>query len=128
MLKHLKSQFGADEAATKAWYAHWITEGFGGLEDYVAQTRLSGRFCFGDSVTMADICLVPQIFNAARFDCPLDDYPMLKAIFDRCMELDAFRARSRTRRRTPSKRSMIFPKTGIDFGCLASSRTRLNSA
>jgi maleylacetoacetate isomerase len=92
VLKHLKTQFGADEAATKAWYAHWITQGFRGLEDYLAQTRLHGRYCCGDSVTMADICLVPQVFNAARFDCPVDDYPIIKAIFERCMELDAVKS------------------------------------
>jgi maleylacetoacetate isomerase len=92
VLKHLKTQFGADEAATKAWYTHWITQGFRGLEDYLAQTRVHGRYCFGDSVTMADICLVPQVFNAARFDCPVDDYPIIKAIFERCMELDAVKS------------------------------------
>lgn len=91
VLKHLKAQFGADEAATKAWYAHWVTEGFRGLEAYLADTQLHGAFCFGDSVTMADICLVPQVFNAARFDCPVDGYPIIKGIFGRCMELDAFR-------------------------------------
>ncbi|WP_315837810.1 maleylacetoacetate isomerase [Bradyrhizobium prioriisuperbiae] len=91
VLKHLKAQFGADETATKAWYAHWVTEGFRGLEDYLADTKLHGAFCFGDSVTMADICLVPQVFNAARFDCSVDDYPIIKGIFGRCMELDAFR-------------------------------------
>jgi maleylacetoacetate isomerase len=92
VLKHLAAQFGADEAATKLWYRHWIEEGLGGLEDYVGDAQRSGRFCYGDSVTMADICLVPQIFNAQRFDCPLDRYPLLNAIFERCMMLDAFRS------------------------------------
>jgi maleylacetoacetate isomerase len=90
VLKHLNAQFGADEATTKVWYAHWITEGFRGLEDYLSAEKRHGRFCLGDSVTMADICLVPQVFNAARFDCPVDGYPIIKAIFDRCMTLDAF--------------------------------------
>jgi maleylacetoacetate isomerase len=92
VLKHLKTQFGADETATKAWYAHWITQGFRGLEDYLARMRLHGRYCLGDSVTMADICLVPQVFNAARFDCPVDGYPIIKAIFERCVELDAVKS------------------------------------
>ena len=91
VLKHIQKQFGADEAATKTWYGHWIAEGLGGLEAYVAGAGRAGRFCYGDNVTMADICLVPQIFNAQRFDCPLDDYPVLTAIFERCMALDAFR-------------------------------------
>jgi maleylacetoacetate isomerase len=90
VLKRLQSQFGADEGATKTWYAHWIAEGLGGLESYVAGSGMAGRFCCGDGVTMADICLVPQIFNAKRFDCPVDPYPTLMAIFDRCMALDAF--------------------------------------
>ncbi len=92
VLKRIQSQFGADEAATNAWYRHWIAEGLGGLESYLASARLSGRFCYRDSVTMADVCLVPQIFNAQRFGCPLQDYPALNAIFARCMELDAFRS------------------------------------
>jgi glutathione S-transferase len=46
---------------------------------------------FDDSITMADICLVPQVFNAARFDCPVEDYPLVRGIFERCMRLDAFR-------------------------------------
>ncbi len=92
VLKHLKAQFGADEAATNAWYEHWIAEGLSGLEGYLTREGMSGDFCYGDTVTMADICLVPQIFNARRFNCPLDAYPKLLAITDRCMTLDAFRA------------------------------------
>jgi maleylacetoacetate isomerase len=92
VLKHLKAQFGTDEAATNAWYEHWITEGLSGLEGYLAREGLSGDFCYGNTVTMADICLVPQIFNARRFNCSLDAYPKLLAITDRCMTLDAFRA------------------------------------
>ena len=90
VLKRLQSQFGADDKATKAWYAHWIAEGLGGLEHYVADTGKAGAFCCGDRVTMADVCLVPQIFNAQRFGCPVDPYPTLMAIFERCMALDAF--------------------------------------
>ena len=92
VLKRIQSQFGADETATNTWYRHWIAEGLGGLESYVAGAGLSGQFCHGDGVTMADVCLVPQIFNAQRFGCPLDNYPLLNAIFVRCMELDAFRS------------------------------------
>jgi maleylacetoacetate isomerase len=90
VLKHIQTQFGANEATTKVWYQHWIAEGLGGLESYVKSAGVHGQFCYGDSVTMADICLAPQIFNAKRFDCPLDGYPILNAIFARCMTLDAF--------------------------------------
>jgi maleylacetoacetate isomerase len=89
VLKHLKTQFGADEAATKTWYAHWITEGFRGLEGYFNDTKRHGTYCLGDSFTMADICLVPQVFNAARFDCSVDAYPVIKRIFENCMQLPA---------------------------------------
>lgn len=92
VLKHLKAQFGADEATTNAWYEHWVTEGLSSLESYLAREGMSGDFCYGNTVTMADICLVPQIFNARRFNCSLDAYPKLLAITDRCMKLDAFRA------------------------------------
>jgi maleylacetoacetate isomerase len=92
VLKRIQSQFGADEAATKVWYQHWVAEGLGGLESYIASERRHGRFCCGDTVSMADICLVPQIFNAKRFDCPLDAYPIINAIFANCMALDAFRS------------------------------------
>ncbi len=90
VLKRLKAQFAADDAAVDVWYRHWIAEGLSGLEDYLRKERISGRFCYGDAVTMADICLVPQIFNARRFNCPLDSYPTLLAITDRCMQLEAF--------------------------------------
>lgn len=91
VLKRIQSQLGADEAAVKTWYAHWIAEGLSDLESYVAGERRHGLYCYGDEVSMADICLVPQIFNARRFDCPVDAYPTLMAIFERCMALDAFR-------------------------------------
>jgi maleylacetoacetate isomerase len=90
VLKHLAAQFGADEAATKAWYAHWIAEGFEGLEEYVGKMGVHGTYCLGDTVSMADVCLVPQVFNAKRFACALDDYPIITGIFDRCMRLEAF--------------------------------------
>lgn len=90
VLMHIRSAFGADEDAVNVWYAHWIAEGLRGLEDYLASTGQSGEFCHGDQVSMADVCLVPQIFNAQRFNCPLDDYPMTMRIFARCMKEDAF--------------------------------------
>ncbi len=107
VLKHIQMQFGADEAATKTWYRHWIAEGLGGLESYVASAGVARRFCYGDTVTMADICLVPQIFNAQRFDCSLDDYSTLTAIFERCMALDFL---SRDAAQHPGRR--ILNRTG----------------
>ena len=84
LLDGLVSQFGADPAAVKTWYAHWMAEGLSGLEAYLAESARHGRYCCGDQVSMADICLVPQIFNAQRFDCDLVPYPITMAIFARC--------------------------------------------
>lgn len=74
VLKRL-SELGLDQAARDDWYRHWVREGFHGLEALAAPR--AGRFLFGDSVTLADICLVPQMFNARRFDVDLAPYPTL---------------------------------------------------
>jgi maleylacetoacetate isomerase len=75
VLKYLKGELGQDQGAVDAWYRHWITEGLAPLEA-VAAPR-AGAFLFGDAPTIADICLVPQLYNARRFDVPLDAYPTL---------------------------------------------------
>ena len=90
VLKYLDATLDADEAARNAWYRHWIAEGFAALEA-LAKPR-AGRFLFGDSPTLADLCLVPQVFNARRFDVPLDDYPTLVAADAEANVLDAFAA------------------------------------
>jgi maleylacetoacetate isomerase len=91
VLKYLKSAYGLDDASVNGdWYAHWIAEGFTGLEGFLARERRSGDYCLGEQVTMADVCLVPQVFNAQRFDCDLAPYPTVMGIFERCMKLAAF--------------------------------------
>ena len=90
VLGYLTGELGHDEAAKLAWYRHWIAEGLSALEALVAGHPETGRFCHGDAPGLADICLVPQIFNAKRYDCPLDGYPSLMRIFDACMMLPAF--------------------------------------
>jgi maleylacetoacetate isomerase len=90
VLKRLQSQFGASEDATNEWYRHWIAEGLSGLEEFVLQQGRSGQFALGNAVTVADICLVPQIFNARRFGCELGHYSKLNDIFENCMKLPAF--------------------------------------
>jgi maleylacetoacetate isomerase len=93
VLKYLKTACGLDDARVNGeWYAHWIAEGFAGLEGLLALRKLNGAFCLGDRITMADVCLVPQVFNAQRFDCDLKPYPTVTAIFERCMKLPAFSA------------------------------------
>ncbi len=90
VLKYLENELGHDEATRNAWYAHWISEGFIGLEGLLAQRGLAGKFCLGDRVSMADVCLAPQVFNAQRFKCPTDDYPLLMGIYENCMALQPF--------------------------------------
>ncbi len=90
VLKYLKTEFGQPQEAVDAWYAHWITEGLAPLEA-VAAPR-AGAFLFGDAPTIADICLVPQLYNARRFNVRLDDYPTLLRADRIAAALDAFAA------------------------------------
>lgn len=92
VLTYLTKQMGVSEDAKLAWYRHWIALGFTALEGLLAGHPNTGRFCHGDTPTMADICLVPQVFNAKRFDCPLDAYPTVMRIHDACQALPAFAA------------------------------------
>ncbi len=90
VLNYLVGDLGHDKNDRLAWYRHWIATGLTGLEALAAGHPSTAAFCHGASPTMADICLVPQIFNAKRYQCPLDDYPTLIAIFDNCLALPAF--------------------------------------
>lgn len=90
VLNHLRDAFGIDEAGRQRWYAHWIAEGLTAVEALLAASPATGPFCHGASPTIADILLVPQVFNAQRMDCPLDAYPTIRAIVERCRALPAF--------------------------------------
>ncbi len=90
VLRHLKAAFGAEEDKLNNWYRHWIAEGFKGLEGTLAKSGKSGRYCYRDMVTMADCCLVPQVFNAQRYECDLSLYPLLMRIHENCMKLAPF--------------------------------------
>ena len=90
VLTYLTKQLDVSEQAKLAWYRHWVALGFTALEGLLAGHPQTGRFCHGDSPTMADICLVPQVFNAKRFDCPLSAYPTVMRIHDTCQALPAF--------------------------------------
>jgi maleylacetoacetate isomerase len=89
VLLHLKAAFGADQAARDDWYRHWIEVGFAALESQLA-ARASGPFCLGDTPTLADICLVPQVANARRLDMPIASWPRISAVNDACLALRAF--------------------------------------
>jgi maleylpyruvate isomerase len=88
-LQHLKRALGQSEDQVNAWYRHWIADGFAKLEADLTRGG-TGRFCHGDSPTMADCCLVPQVFNAQRYQSDLAPYPTVMRIFDACMRLEAF--------------------------------------
>jgi maleylacetoacetate isomerase len=93
VLKYLKSAYGLDDdKVNKNWYPHWIAEGFRGLETFLGEHGRAGTYCLGDTVTMADVCLVPQVFNAERFGCDVAPYPTVQRIYQACLALPAVQA------------------------------------
>ncbi len=88
VMLYLKHELGADDAAVGRWYAHWIHEGFRAAE--ITAAAHGGPFVFGAEPTLADACLVPQLYNARRFDVPVDAFPRLVAIDAHCNGLPAF--------------------------------------
>jgi maleylacetoacetate isomerase len=100
VLKYLSGSLGIAQEQRDVWYAHWITEGLTALE---AMARPgAGKFLFGDEPTIADICLVPQLYNARRFDIPLEDYPTLLRADESANGLDAFAAAHPDRQEVPA--------------------------
>jgi maleylacetoacetate isomerase len=89
VLRYLVKELKLGEEQKNAWYRHWVAEGLAVVEQRLASPA-TGRFCHGDTPTLADCVLVPQIHNAQRFDCPLGLYPTVMRVFDECMRLDAF--------------------------------------
>jgi maleylacetoacetate isomerase len=90
MLKRLAQQFGASEEARNEWVRIGIREGFDAIEALLKRLGSNGRFCLGDAVTLADICLVPQVFNAHRFGIDLAPWPLIAGIERHCLSLPAF--------------------------------------
>ena len=90
VLKYLKNTLAVSDEQKTAWYHHWIIQGFTAFEARLAQTGSNGQFCAGDHPTMADCCLIPQVYNANRFQCPLDQFPLIQAINTHCLNLPAF--------------------------------------
>jgi maleylacetoacetate isomerase len=89
---YLRSEFGADSAAVSRWASHWIQRGFAALERRVERGPTDGRHCYGEAVTLADVCLVPQMYNARRFKVDLSAFPRLTAICGHLESLPAFAA------------------------------------
>jgi maleylacetoacetate isomerase/maleylpyruvate isomerase len=92
VLQYLGGQFGASDAAKGEWYRHWLALGLAALETRLARESATGAFCHGDMPTLADVCLVPQLYNARRYALDLAPYPSLVAIESRCLALPAFAA------------------------------------
>lgn len=90
VLGYLDKELHADEAARDRWYAHWVAEGLSAIDAMLAGRPGPGPFCLGGSPTIADICLVPQVFNAWRYKVPTDPYPRVCAVVDACLALPAF--------------------------------------
>ena len=90
VLRMLKQELGVSEEVKQQWIQHWVKLGFAALEQQLAASPQRGRFCFGDTPTMADCCLIPQIFNARRFEVDMTPYPTLTAIDEACFQLKAF--------------------------------------
>lgn len=88
VLKYLVRELKLDDAAKTAWYRHWVREGLEAFERQLAR-RPPSRFCYGDTLTLADCCLVPQIFNAQRFDCDLNGLPRTVAAYEAAMQVEA---------------------------------------
>ena len=92
VLHYLVRGLSVDEDGKNAWYRHWVESGLGTVEHQLAGHPATGRFCHGDAPTLADCTLVPQIFNARRFDCRLEHVPTVMRVFEECMNLPAFQS------------------------------------
>jgi maleylpyruvate isomerase len=90
VLRYLKHELGVANDAKDGWYRHWVESGFASLEKRLAGDARVGKFCFGDTPTLADLCLVPQMFNARRFNIDVSRFPTIVRISDHAEQLDAF--------------------------------------
>ena len=88
VLAYLKDQFSIDQAGRDEWYRHWIRLGFAAIDRQLSERNT--RYCTGDTPTIADVCLVPQVFNAKRLDVDLAPYPRIRQVFDALMAVPAF--------------------------------------
>lgn len=88
VLRYLEVDLGCDQLKRMIWYHRWVADGFKAFEARVKD--LPGDFCCGDAPTLADICLVPQVYNAKRYEVDLGPFPTIRTISDRCHEIEAF--------------------------------------
>lgn len=87
VLNRLKQQFQASEEQVMAWYHHWLKAGFDAFEQQLEPLVRTKPVCLGETLSLADVCLIPQVYNAKRFNFPMDNYPLINAINDYCLTL-----------------------------------------
>ncbi len=90
VLNQLKEEFNATEQQIHGWYHHWLAQGFDAFEERLQHLKRSKAVCIGNTPTLADICLIPQVYNAKRFAFPMSSYPLINEINDYCLTLSAF--------------------------------------
>ncbi|CAN0571051.1 unnamed protein product [Laminaria digitata] len=90
ILGALRERFGADDEAVAEWFRHWVGETFGPMEALLSTSPETGIYCHGDTVTIADLCLVAQVANNGRFKVDMAPYPTINRIYDACMTIPAF--------------------------------------
>jgi maleylacetoacetate isomerase len=90
VLQYLEGSLGEAQSVRDTWYRHWIEAGFEALEEALGRDPARGRFCYGDTPSLADVCLVPQVFNARRYSVDLAPFPRIVAIDAACREIAAF--------------------------------------
>ena len=90
VLNYLTGTLSVDAERRSSWYAHWVESGFESLEQKLNDDGMTGTFCFGDTPTLADICLVPQVFNAERMKVPLERFPTIMRITAAARQVEAF--------------------------------------
>jgi len=100
VLKYLKNELGHSQDEVDAWYRHWVREGLAALEAMAAPK--AGKYLFGEGPTAADVCLVPQLYNARRFDVPLGDYPTLLRADENASKLEGFAAAHPDKQEVPA--------------------------
>ena len=91
VMQYLEKEMGQTEEAVRKWYVHWVDRGFSAIETWLG-SQDTGRFCHGDAPGLADCFLVPQVYNAERFNCDLEPYPQIMRITSLCRQLPGFRA------------------------------------
>ncbi len=90
VLRYLENELSVSEDQKKQWYAHWVRMGFKSVEQQLRANGSTGKFCYGDTATLADLALIPQVYNALRFKCDLNEFTTIRKINENCNQISAF--------------------------------------